>query len=287
MTYTIKTVYFAIGIITKVQIQKNQMKNRKSSIILFLILLTFSFSAFSQTLQKLETRVYNWNKLSAVKTKTGELRKIFEGSTNELRYFEVHVSTLNPAVKLNDINMSPEMEELIIVKEGSVLCKINTKEEILGPGSVILISPGDKYKISNGGNSPAVYYELSWKIEGPVDMERSKLAGGSTFYDWDQIEYRTTSKGGVRSIMRRPTATLSELEMHVTTLNENTASHAEHVHDAEEIILVIEGEVEESINSTPYQAGPGSVILLMNKDSHGIRNFGKGKCSYFAFKWDI
>ena len=85
--------------------------------------------------------------------------------------------------------------------------------------------------------------------------------------------------------MRRPTGILSELEMHVTTLNENTMSHAEHVHDPEEIILVIRGEVEESIDGTPYKVGPGSLILLMDRVPHGIKNAGKGQCEYFAFKW--
>lgn len=73
--------------------------------------------------------------------------------------------------------------------------------------------------------------------------------------------------------------------MHATTLNENTASHIEHVHELEEIILVIKGEFEESINGVQHKAGPGSIILLMNNDSPGIRNIGKGECEYFAFEW--
>jgi quercetin dioxygenase-like cupin family protein len=85
--------------------------------------------------------------------------------------------------------------------------------------------------------------------------------------------------------MQRATATFEELEMHVTTLNEGVTSHDEHVHESEEIILVIKGEVEESINGIPHKAGPGSLILLLDDDSHGIRNVGKGQCEYFAFKW--
>ena len=116
-------------------------------------------------------------------------------------------------------------------------------------------------------------------------MERSKEAGGSQYYNWEDIEFKTTSKGGRRHIMQRPTATLEELEMHVTTLNEGVTSHGEHVHGSEEIILVIKGDVEESINGTGYKAGPGSLILLMDDVPHGIRNVRKGQYEYFAFKW--
>ncbi len=263
------------------------MNHIKNLFIISLMVLTFGFSAFSQKLEKLNTKVYNWDKLLSEKTKTGENRQIFEGYTNELSYFEVHATTLFPGALFHDIKMLPDIEELIIVKEGKVLHRINGNEKLLGPGSVILASPGDVHQISNGGNTPATYYILRWKIEKPLDMERSKTAGGSMFYDWNDIKFKPTEKGGVRSFMRRPTATLSELEMHVTTLNESTASHAEHVHASEEIILIIKGEVEESINGTTYKAGVGSLILLLDNDSHGIRNIGKGQCEYFAFKWDI
>lgn len=256
-------------------------------LLVVLALTSVSYSTFSQSLEKLNTHVYNWDQLSAQKTKTGEKRQIFEGNTNVLSYFEVHATTLDPGSKPHGGKVPSDLEELIIVKEGKVLNSMNGGEKLLGPGSVVLVSPGTMHKISNGGSAPATYFILRWKIDGPVDMKRTEMAGGSMCYDWNEIEFRPNEKGGTRRIMRRPTATLSELEMHVTTLNENTPSHAEHVHESEEIILVIKGEVEESINGTPHQAGPGSLILLLNKDAHGIRNIGKGQCEYFAFRWDI
>jgi quercetin dioxygenase-like cupin family protein len=85
--------------------------------------------------------------------------------------------------------------------------------------------------------------------------------------------------------MRRPTATLKELEMHITTLNEGNKSHDPHTHPDEEIIVVLSGEVEEMINDANYHAGPGSVIFLSSMDPHGIRNIGKGRCEYYAIRW--
>ncbi len=260
------------------------------NLTLILSILIAGFSAQSQTqaqnLEKLNTKTYLWDDLPVAKTKSGEKRQVFEGYTNTLTYFEVHVTTLDPGNAPHGSHVHADMEELIIVKEGTVEQSINGEKQILGPGSVVLACVGDDHGIRNAGDSKAEYYIIRWKTNTPPDLERSKLAGGSQWYDWNEIEYKTTSKGGKRQFMRRPTATLNELEMHVTTLDEGITSHGEHVHEAEEIILIIKGEVEESINGTPHRAGPGSLFLLVGDDSHGIRNVGKGQCEYFAFRWE-
>lgn len=262
-----------------------QKKMNMRYLTLISAMIMSSSSAFSQNLEKLNTFVYNWNDLEAVETKSGEKRPVFEGYTNSLTYFEVHVTTLNPGKAPHGSHVHSDMEELIIVKEGKVEQSINGARKVLGPGSVILASPGDDHGIWNAGETQASYYIIRWKAKGPLDLERSKKAGGSQFYNWNEIDFKTTAKGGKRQFMQRPTATLEELEMHVTTLNEGVASHNEHVHDSEEIILVVKGEVEESINGIQHKAGPGSLILLLDNVSHGIRNAGKGQCEYFAFKW--
>ena len=241
--------------------------------------------AFSQNMEKLNTYVYDWNKLEVKKTNSGEKRQIFEGHTNDLSYFEVHVTTLNPGKAPHGSHVHTDMEELIIVKEGLIEQSINGNKRVVGPGSVILALPGDDHGIWNAGDTQASYYIIRWKTGGDPNIERAKQSGGSKFYDWKDIEFKTTSKGGKRQFMQRTTALLEELEMHVTTLNEGVTSHGEHVHESEEIILVIKGEVEESINGTGHRAGPGSLILLMDNVPHGIQNVGKGQCEYFAFKW--
>lgn len=259
-------------------------KNLQHLILTLAIIISYS-SAFAQNLEKLTSFIYDWNDLNVVESESGEKRPVFEGYTSSLIYFEVHVTTLDPGKAPHGSHVHADMEELIIVKEGKVEQSINGEKEVLGPGSVTLASPGDDHGIWNAGETKASYYIIRWKTNKPPDLNRSERAGGSQFYNWDDIEYRTTTKGGRRQFMQRPTATLEELEMHVTTLNEGVTSHEEHVHKSEEIILVIRGEVEESINGFKHRAGPGSLILLLDNASHGIRNAGKGQCEYFAFKW--
>lgn len=252
-----------------------------------LILAIISISpGISQNLEKLTSFAYNWDNLQTEKTSSGERRQIFEGYTNTLSYFEVHVTTLKPGNAPHKSHMHADMEELIIVKEGQLEQTINSERKMLGPGSVVLASPGDLHGISNAGDTDASYYIIRWRTKDPLNPERSRSAGGSQFYDWNDIAVKTTEKGYHRQFMNRPTATLKELEMHVTTLKEGITSHGEHIHEAEEIIIIMKGEVEESINGKQYKLGPGSLILLVDKIPHGIRNVGNGPCEYFAFRWE-
>jgi mannose-6-phosphate isomerase-like protein (cupin superfamily) len=105
--------------------------------------------------------------------------------------------------------------------------------------------------------------------------------------NWGNLEFKETSKGGRRSIMRVPTSMLAEFEIHTTMLNEGMKSHDQHTHTEDEIIIVRYGQVEEMIDGTPHQAGPGSVIFLGSDVPHGIRNIGEGPCEYYAFKWKL
>lgn len=257
----------------------------KYILVVLFLMLTFTFSARAQHQEKLNTTVYDWNKLSAEHTRSGEKRQILVGFTNTLSYFEISAITLKSGRVSTDHFSGSREEKLIIIIDGSLEQNLNGEKKVLEQGSVTLVLPGDHLTIKNAGKTTASYYLLSWKVDNPISNNLANNGGGSKFYAYNEIEFRKTSKGGTRHIMRRPTATLSELEMHTTTLNENTASHAEHVHESEEIILVIKGKVEESINGIQHQAGPGSLILLMNSDSHGIRNIGEGECEYFAFQW--
>jgi len=263
------------------------MKYSIKNLLVVVSMLIGGHTLNGQGLEKLNTTVYLWDDLPVVNTESGERRQIFEGYTEALSYFEVHVTTLDPGYAPHGSHVHTDLEELIIVKEGHVEQSINGVKKILGPGSVVLASPGDDHGLVNAGKSKAEYYIIRWRTENPPDLKRSKQAGGSQCYDWNEIEYRTTSKGGRRQVMQRPTSTLEELEMHVTTLNEGITSHGEHVHESEEIIIVIKGEVEESINGKKHRAGPGSLFLLLDNDSHGIRNAGEGQCEYFAFKWKV
>ena len=109
---------------------------------------------------------------------------------------------------------------------------------------------------------------------------------GSTIFDWNSMTVQPTKVGAVRRLCQVPTATLDELEMHITTLNPGETSHAPHKHPDEELLIVKEGTVESLVNGEQRRVGPGSVIFQASNQMHGIRNVGEGPATYHVIRWN-
>lgn len=107
----------------------------------------------------------------------------------------------------------------------------------------------------------------------------------SSVFDWSDIEARQTKVGFVRQFFREPTATLDELELHVTTLNPGETPHPPHKHPAEELLIIKEGTVEALVNGQTKRVGPGSVIFQASNQMHTIRNVGTTPATYHVIQW--
>jgi quercetin dioxygenase-like cupin family protein len=233
----------------------------------------------------ISSSVYDWEKLEVKKIKEGEVRTILSGPTQTLDRFDIKAITLSSGKILGEYSIPTGCEEMIIIKEGSAEIRVNSETKILGEGSVVVSSQGDKVKISNRDKKSTTFYSFLFKAKLTSGLNNLSNALSPIMKDWNNIELKPNANGGRRDILKQPTSTLKELEMHTTVLNEGLPSHAAHNHPDEEIILVRFGVVEETINGKPYKLGPGSVIFLSNKDTHGISNAGKGKCEYYAIRW--
>ncbi len=88
-----------------------------------------------------------------------------------------------------------------------------------------------------------------------------------------------------RALVRAPTVTLDELEMHVTTLNPGQTSHAPHKHANEELIILKEGTLETLSLGEWKRVGPGSMIFNASNDLHGVRNVGTVPAIYHVVNW--
>lgn len=109
---------------------------------------------------------------------------------------------------------------------------------------------------------------------------------GSSIFDWNSFKATTTNVGAVRKVLQAPTATLDELECHITTLNPGASPHAPHKHPDEEIIIIKEGTVESLVNGELKRVGPGSIIFQAANQMHSIRNVGTTPATYHVFKWN-
>jgi mannose-6-phosphate isomerase-like protein (cupin superfamily) len=107
----------------------------------------------------------------------------------------------------------------------------------------------------------------------------------SSVFDWNAISAKPTAVGSVRQFFRSPTATLDELECHVTTLNSGAQSHPPHKHPNEELVIVREGTVEVLMNGEWKRVGPGSVIFNASNQLHALRNVGTGPATYHVINW--
>jgi quercetin dioxygenase-like cupin family protein len=107
----------------------------------------------------------------------------------------------------------------------------------------------------------------------------------SSAFDWTAMTSKETPYGAVRQLVRAPTLTLNELEMHVTTLNAGQTSHAPHQHPNEELLILREGTVEALVHGEWRRLGQGSVIFQASNELHGIRNVGNGPATYHVVNW--
>ena len=107
----------------------------------------------------------------------------------------------------------------------------------------------------------------------------------SAVFDWNDVPVKHEEVRTVRQFFQAPTATLSELELHVTTLKPGDTSHAPHRHENEELVIIKEGTVEAFNNGELKRLGPGSVIFNASNELHGIRNVGEGPATYHVINW--
>ena len=108
---------------------------------------------------------------------------------------------------------------------------------------------------------------------------------GSSIFDWNSFEAKKTNVGARREVLKAPTATLDELECHITTLNPGETPHPPHKHPDEEIVIIKEGTVESLVNGQLKTVGPGSIIFQAANQMHSIRNVGKTPATYHVFQW--
>ena len=142
-----------------------------------------------------------------------------------------------------------------------------------------MITRRDLVAASMAGGLVAGIFAVSSFAQGPpAKME-------STVWHWKDLEAKPTAVGERRDVVRRPTITLDELEMHVTTLKPRTASHPPHTHPNEELIIIKEGTLEAHVNGKEIVVGPGSILFFASMQPHGVKNIGDTQATYHVINW--
>ncbi|HEX7071885.1 MAG TPA: DUF6807 family protein, partial [Rhodothermales bacterium] len=187
---------------------------------------------------------------------------LFEGSTFDLSSLLVDVVVAQAGANVRAPFANPEEETMVIVRNGRIRLTIGDQARELGPGSTAVVEPGDVYGIAPAGGQAASWYEFTYRSKSGVDPARGAAAGGSFAVDWDEVAFEPTQTGGRRQHFDRPTSMLGQFEMHVSTLNGGLTNHATHTHRAEEMVVVIRGDVEMEIGDAHVSASDGDVYFI-------------------------
>jgi quercetin dioxygenase-like cupin family protein len=112
-----------------------------------------------------------------------------------------------------------------------------------------------------------------------------KAVQKSTVYDWQPGAAKPNDWGAVRQVMRAPTPTLDELEIHISTLAPGKSPHAPHQHQHEELLIVKEGTLETFQQGATRRVASGGIIFQASNELHNVTNVGSTPATYYLIGW--
>ena len=114
--------------------------------------------------------------------------------------------------------------------------------------------------------------------QGQTPAPAAKLPSKS--FRFEDLPAKQSATGASRALMNGLTHSGFAIEVHETDLAAGAAPHPPHRHVHEEMVIMIEGTIEFTVNGTPMRLGPGSVAYAASNDEHGQRNVGDGIARY-------
>jgi mannose-6-phosphate isomerase-like protein (cupin superfamily) len=202
---------------------------------------------------------------------------VLKGATRDLADLDIRLVTLPPGQTFHLANDSAD--HLLIVKDGDI--NFESTKQTLGPGGIGLFAALDKPVLHNTAGTNASFYLLAFK-----SRSGSNQAATPFIRDWPDLPMKKTDKGESRAIFSQPTAWLKNINMHATTLDPGEISHPQHVHRAEEILLLRSGEVRMHIANGYIPAKGGDLVFLPSGVPHDLENGPTGRTEYFALQWE-
>jgi uncharacterized cupin superfamily protein len=210
---------------------------------------------------------------------------VLKGSTRDLADLDVRLLTIQPGETFN-LPANETADYLLIVKDGKIGLNTDAISKTLGPGGVGLFSDPLHPTIHNVAGVKTHLYLFKFKSRAGADRARGLQAGTAFIADWPDLVMKKTDKGESRAIFSQSTTWFKNINMHATTLNPGEISHPQHVHRAEEILLLRGGNVRMHIADGYLPAEGGDLVFLPSGVPHDLENGNTGRTEYFALQWE-
>ena len=105
----------------------------------------------------------------------------------------------------------------------------------------------------------------------------------SKIYNFDELPVRQSGSLTSRQLFNGKLFEGCQISMHESQLAPHSIPHPPHHHRHEEMVLVVDGALEFTINGKAIRAGAGSALFAGSNEEHGIRNPDDTPAQYFVF----
>lgn len=108
----------------------------------------------------------------------------------------------------------------------------------------------------------------------------------SKVYNWSAVPAQKSEGRERRDVLNGSTLDLSGLEIHTSTLGAGQTNHPFIAHnDAEELIIVKEGNLKVTIEDTSKILGPGGIALILAGDQQMFQNASGKPATYYVISY--
>lgn len=119
-------------------------------------------------------------------------------------------------------------------------------------------------------------------VASPLTAARTKNTLPSKIYQFDDLPVRQAGNLMFRGILKGTVFEGCCISLHESDLAPQSRPHQPHRHRHEEMVFVVEGTLEFTVNGKATRAGEGSVLFAGSNDEHGIFNPESTHAKYFV-----
>lgn len=207
--------------------------------------------------------------------------RVFTGLACSAGKLSCHASVLSPGCEPHAPHTHAE-EEILIVLDGEpdlvIVDGSEERVERVSPGTLVYYPRTQRHTIRNGTQRFATYLMFKWagteQVEAAPTLETGLHRFAERFSD-------PAGRGlAARGLLEGPTAYLTKLHAHVTTL-EPGGGYEPHDDPYDVAIVLLEGAVE----TQGERVQPVGVMFHPAGEPHGIRNVGSAAARYVVFEF--